>query len=104
MTDTVQRYNHPARWFHALVYLAVLVLLATGWWFVAGGYARHSPLAAVTGLPDSAIHEYAGFAMIAVIVPGLVLGARGAATFVRESVAPIVATNLRRRPPWNPRP
>jgi len=86
VTDNVQRYSRPARWFHAFVYLAVLVLLGTGWWFVTGGYRRDSPLAAVTGLPDTAIHEYAGFVMIAVIVTGLVLGARGVATFVRESV------------------
>jgi len=37
VTETVQRYSRRARWLHAFIHLAVLVLLATGWWFVVGG-------------------------------------------------------------------
>jgi cytochrome b subunit of formate dehydrogenase len=52
--DVVQRCGRASRWFHAGMYVTVLVLLATGWWFVLVGYASRSPLARLTGLPRAA--------------------------------------------------
>jgi formate dehydrogenase subunit gamma len=85
-TDTVQRYGRAGRWFHAGVYLTVLVALATGWWFVVDGYRRDSPLARLVGVPDGAVHEYAGYGTTAVFVVWLPFGARGIAVFVRETL------------------
>src|SRR6266540_3068188 len=45
----VERYRRPARWFHALAYASVLVLLGTGWWLLAGREGRASPLALLAG-------------------------------------------------------
>src|SRR5262245_5568885 len=84
--DTVRRYGRAARWFHAGIYLTVLLLLATGWWFLTGGYFRPSPLSRLTGLGDGRIHELAGYAMVLVVLAWLPFGARGLFGFVRETV------------------
>jgi formate dehydrogenase subunit gamma len=34
--EIVRRNNAKTRWFHAGVYVAVLVLLFTGWWLTLG--------------------------------------------------------------------
>ncbi|MEO3854076.1 cytochrome b/b6 domain-containing protein [Acrocarpospora sp. B8E8] len=83
---TVERYDRTTRWFHAVVYVLVLVLLGTGWWLVAGQEGDPSPLAALTGLPDTDLHKIAGWALGVVAVAGLVIGRRGVATFLRASV------------------
>ena len=77
---TVRRYGRVGRWFHAGIYVTVLLLLGTGWWFVVVGYAAASPLARLTGRPDGEIHELSGYAMT-LVVPGLaaVRPARGCA-------------------------
>jgi cytochrome b subunit of formate dehydrogenase len=67
---TVERNRRPARWFHAGVYVTVLVLLATGWWLLLGQEGRPSVLARATGLTALAA----------------VVGARGWRAFWRESV------------------
>lgn len=82
----VERYSQPARWFHAGIYLTVLVLLGTGWWLVFGQEGNPSPLARVTGRPDTQLHDWVGWALTAIIVGGLIIGARAAATFATESV------------------
>jgi formate dehydrogenase subunit gamma len=82
---TVQRYGRGGRWLHAGIYLTVLPLLATGWWFVLGGYDRRSPLALLTGLPDGQIHEWSGYAMVLVVAVWAARGARGLAAFTRET-------------------
>ena len=84
-SGTVQRYGRTGRWFHAGIYLTVLLLLASGWWFVVGGYDRRSPLSSLTGLPDEQIHEWSGYAMVLVVVVWAGLGARGLAAFTRET-------------------
>jgi cytochrome b subunit of formate dehydrogenase len=83
--EIVQRYGRAARWFHAGIYVTVLVLLVSGWWFVVGGY-RGSALARLTGLPDETVHELAGFAMALVILAWLPFGLRSTARFVRDSL------------------
>lgn len=85
-SEIVHRYGRVGRWFHAAVYATVLVLLATGWWFVVGGYDSASPLARLTGLGDGEIHELAGYAMTAVVLGWLPFGARGVRSFVRETL------------------
>jgi formate dehydrogenase subunit gamma len=82
----VERYGRTARWFHALVYLTVLVLLGTGWWLELGHEGRPSLLARLTGRPDTQLHTWTGWMLAAVVVAGIVLGARAAATFAVESV------------------
>ncbi|HEU5473102.1 MAG TPA: cytochrome b/b6 domain-containing protein [Actinophytocola sp.] len=77
---TVRRYGRGARWLHALVYTGVLTELVTGAWFVLIGYEAGF----VVGLTD--VHEYAGFALTAVVLGGIVVGIRGARTFLAESV------------------
>ncbi|MEU8799243.1 cytochrome b/b6 domain-containing protein [Spirillospora sp. NPDC048819] len=83
---TVERYSRPARWFHAGVYLAVLVLLGTGWWLLLGREGDPSPVSRLLRTPDTTVHKYVGWALAALIVVGLVLGMRAVRTFVMESL------------------
>ena len=83
---TVRRYGRAARWFHAGVYLTVLVLLVTGWWLLAGKEGDPSPLARLSGLPDTRLHTYAGWALAVVAGVGVAGLARGLPSFARETV------------------
>jgi cytochrome b subunit of formate dehydrogenase len=82
----VQRYGRAARWFHAGIYMTVLVLLATGWWFIIDGYRHDSPLATMTGLADADVHELAGYGAVAVFLLWLPFGARSIGPFVRDTL------------------
>ena len=82
----VRRYGRAARWFHVCVYLATLVLLFTGWWLIAGNEGRPSPLSQLTGLPDTRLHTYVGWALAAVAGVGIAVLARAVPGFARESV------------------
>jgi cytochrome b subunit of formate dehydrogenase len=82
----VQRYRRPARWLHTAIYLTVLILLATGWWFVLDKYRDPSPLADVLGVPDTTIHEITGYAVIAVVAASIAVGVRASVSFVRASL------------------
>lgn len=82
----VERYNRKTRWFHAVTYLVVLFLLGTGWWLLSGREGDPSPAARLTGVPDTTLHTYAGWALTVLTVAAVTLGARAAATFVRETV------------------
>lgn len=82
----VERYTRPVRWFHAAVYVTVLLLLGTGWWLALGREGQPSPLARLTGQADVPLHVWGGWALTVVVVAGPALGARSAATFLRESV------------------
>jgi cytochrome b subunit of formate dehydrogenase len=84
--DRVTRYNRPARWFHAAVYLVTTVLLITGWWLRTGHEGRPSFLADLFDAPDTTVHERAGWALVAVAAAGLTLGVRAAWTFTRETL------------------
>ena len=61
---TVQRYNRRTRWFHAGIYLTVLVLLATGWWLRLGQEGRPSPLARIAGVPDTELQRTGRIALL----------------------------------------
>lgn len=86
MATEVERYSRGARWLHAAVYATVLVLLGTGWWLATGHEGDPSPLSRVTGRPDTRLHTWTGWALVVVLVVGLLVGVRGARTFVAESV------------------
>ncbi len=88
-TDTlgvVERYRRPARWFHAGIYLSVLILLATGWWLLFGQEGHASPMARLVGMPDTSLHKLVGWILTALAVAGVLLGSRAIPTFVAESV------------------
>ena len=86
MATEVERYSRSTRWFHAVVYVTVLILLGTGWWLALGHEGQPSPLSRLTGQPDTQLHRWTGWVLTGVVVAGLVLGARAAVTFVRESL------------------
>jgi cytochrome b subunit of formate dehydrogenase len=83
---TVERNRRPARWFHAGVYVTVLVLLATGWWLLLGNEGSPSVLARVTGTSDADLHTVTGWVLAGLTVLAVVVGGRGWRTFWRESV------------------
>jgi cytochrome b subunit of formate dehydrogenase len=83
---TVERNRRPARWFHAGVYVTVLVLLGTGWWLLLGNEGRPSVLARATGMSDAGLHTVTGWVLAGLTALALVLGRRGWRIFWRESV------------------
>src|SRR5262245_1629115 len=56
--ETVRRNNARTRWFHAGVYLTVLLLLFTGWWLTLGAEGEPSVLSQLSGVPDTELHEW----------------------------------------------
>ena len=82
----MERYSRKARWFHAAIYLTVLVLLGTGWWLLFGQEGNPSPLSRLTGRPDTQLHTWVGWVMTAIVVLGLVGGMHAVATFAAESI------------------
>ncbi|MFG1703731.1 cytochrome b/b6 domain-containing protein [Nonomuraea sp. M3C6] len=82
----VRRHNRRTRWFHAGVYLATLTLLGTGWWLLAGQEGNPSPLARITGTPDTTLHTVVGWTFVVLAVAGLAMGFRAVRTFLTESV------------------
>jgi cytochrome b subunit of formate dehydrogenase len=84
--QVVERNNRRTRWFHASVYLLVLLLLGTGWWLLFGNEGRPSPLARLTRVPDTGLHTYAGWTLLALGALGIVRGWRAVATLVGDSV------------------
>jgi len=82
----VERNNRRSRWFHAGVYLLVLLLLATGLWLLGGQEGKPSPLARLTGVPDPALHTWLGWVFTAAAGLGVLLGWRATATLVCDSV------------------
>jgi hypothetical protein len=82
----VERYRRRARWFHAAVYITVLLLLATGWWLLLGQEGNPSLFARLTGIPDTSLHKMVGWGFVGVAFGGIaLLGWKATATFVRES-------------------
>lgn len=84
-TDRVQRYNRRTRWFHAGMYVGVLVLLFTGWWLTLGHEGQPSVLSKLFAAPDTTIHTDVGWAVAGLSVLGLLLGWRGVREFVVET-------------------
>ena len=85
-TDRIERYGRRTRWLHAAVYLTTLLLLATGLWLLVGREGQPSILARVTGVADTRLHIWLGWALAAVAALGLVAGARAIPAFLRETV------------------
>ena len=85
-TERIERYGRRTRWLHAAVYLTTLLLLATGLWLLVGREGQPSILARVTGVGDTRLHIWLGWALAAVAVLGLVAGVRAIPTFLRETV------------------
>jgi cytochrome b subunit of formate dehydrogenase len=83
---TIERYRRSTRRYHTAVYTTTLLLLATGWWLLAGREGTPSPLALVTGVPDVQLHVWLGWALLLVVVLPLPFALRGVARFVRETV------------------
>ncbi|HEX6358702.1 cytochrome b/b6 domain-containing protein [Actinophytocola sp.] len=84
--EFVSRNNAKTRWFHAGVYLTVLVLLFTGWWLTLGAEGDPSVLSQLSGVSDAELHTWTGYAFAGLIVLGVVLGWRAARTLVGDSV------------------
>ena len=74
---TVVRNNAATRWFHAATVAVTAVLLATGWWLRAGREGRPSLIARVLDAPDTEVHRWAGWLLVAVLAAGVTLGVRG---------------------------
>jgi cytochrome b subunit of formate dehydrogenase len=83
---SVERYTRAGRWFHAVTYVTVLMLLGTGWWLLAGREGQASWLAAATGIPDTTLHTDAGWFLAGLSALGVVLGARAIVGFIAETV------------------
>lgn len=81
----VERYNRKTRWFHALTYVTVLVLLFTGGWLWLGQEGKPSVLADVTRIGDAELHTNVGWALTAIAGLGVLFGSRAITTLVRES-------------------
>jgi formate dehydrogenase subunit gamma len=86
VTTTVERNNGRTRWFHAGVYLTVLVLLFTGWWLTLGREGDASPLAELFGTSDTDLHNVIGWVFVGLTALGLLLGWRAAWTLAADSV------------------
>lgn len=63
-----------------------LLLLATGWWLLAGREGSPSPLATLTGVPDVRLHTWLGWLLVVAAVAPLPFALRGVAVFLRETV------------------
>lgn len=86
-TDTrIERYGRRARWLHAGVYLTTLALLGTGLWLLGGQEGHPSILSRATGIADTRLHVWLGWALTAIAALGLVAGVRAIPTFLRESI------------------
>jgi formate dehydrogenase subunit gamma len=85
-TKQLQRHSRRARLFHTGIYLATLALLFTGWWILLGGEGHPTPLARATGVADTRIHVWLGRALAVLALLPLLIGRRGIATFVRETL------------------
>lgn len=84
--EVLERYTRLTRWFHAGIYLPVLMVLGTGWWLLVGHEGHPGPAAWLFHMPNTTLRRDMGWAMAALAVAGLILGMRTARTFVTESL------------------
>jgi cytochrome b subunit of formate dehydrogenase len=83
---TVERYRRPVRRLHTAVYVLTLLLLASGWWLLAGREGQPTPVARLIGIPDTQLHVWLGWALLAVVLLPLPFLARSAVGFARETL------------------
>jgi len=83
---TVERYPRSARRYHTAIYVVTILLLATGWWLLAGREGDPSPIARLTGIPDVRIHTWLGWALVVVALAPLPFALRGIVRFARETL------------------
>jgi cytochrome b subunit of formate dehydrogenase len=82
----VTRNNARTRWFHAAVYVTVLVLMFTGWWLTLGQEGDPSVLSQLVDKPDTEIHTDVGYVFAGLAALGVLLGWRAARTILVDSV------------------
>jgi formate dehydrogenase subunit gamma len=82
----VRRHSRGVRWFHAVTYLTVLVLLGTGWWLTLGHEGEPSPIARLTGQPDPTVHTWSGWVLAGLAGVAATVGFRATRTFLVETV------------------
>jgi formate dehydrogenase subunit gamma len=85
-TRRVERHPRRVRWLHAAAYLLTLPVLFTGWWLLAGEEGHPSPLARAFGVADIQVHVWFGRGLAVLAIATVVLGRKGIATFLRETV------------------
>ncbi len=83
---TIERYRRSARRFHTAVYVLTLLLLASGGWLLTGREGNPSPIARLTGIPDTQLHLWLGWALLVVALLPLTFAMRGVVGFLRETV------------------
>ena len=81
----IERYPRSVRRFHTAIYVVTLLLLATGWWLLAGREGQPSPIASLTGIPDARLHVWLGWALVIVALAPLPFALRAMRVFVRET-------------------
>ncbi|NJD27950.1 MAG: cytochrome b/b6 domain-containing protein [Chloroflexi bacterium] len=82
---TIERYPRSARRYHAAIYVVTLLLLASGWWLLAGREGDASPVARLTGIPDAQLHVWLGWLLVVVALLPLPFLLRGVVAFIRET-------------------
>jgi cytochrome b subunit of formate dehydrogenase len=83
---TIERYRRRTRRLHTAVYVVTLLLLATGWWLLAGREGQPTPIAIVTGIPDVELHVWLGWALLAIGILPVAFAMRGVIGFARETL------------------
>jgi len=83
---TIERYRRRIRRFHTAVYVVTLLLLGGGWWLLAGGEGNPTPIARLTGIPDTQLHVWLGWALLGLGVLPLAVATRSVIGFVRETL------------------
>jgi cytochrome b subunit of formate dehydrogenase len=70
-----------------VTYVLSFVLLFTGLWLLSGREGAASPLAVLLGLPDTSIHTYVGWLLVALALIVVVGAPRAVFGFFKESFA-----------------
>jgi formate dehydrogenase subunit gamma len=84
--ETVRRYSRRARWLHAGIYLTVFGLAFTGVWLLLGHEGAPSPLSRLVGMPDTRLHVWLGWVLLALAGLGILTGIGAVGRFVADSL------------------